>query len=102
MLLTNMLKKYAILVETVNHIVIRLKIDIHMSAAVLNLPSAQIMMTGLQLSLSQTYTATALRPLPRPNFKTIAEVAEESQLGFAFGRRLVGDWSATNRGLVAD
>ena len=39
---------------------------------------------------------------PRPKFKTIAEVAEESQLGFAVGRRLVGDWSATNRGLVAD
>ena len=38
----------------------------------------------------------------RPKFKTIAEVAEESQLGFAVGRRLVGDWSATNRGLVAD
>ena len=34
---------------------------------------------------------------PRPKFKTIAEVAEvaeESQLGF--------DWSATNRGLAAD
>ena len=28
---------------------------------------------------------------PRPKFKTIAEVAEESQLGFAVGRRLVGD-----------
>ena len=39
---------------------------------------------------------------PRPKFKTIAEVAEDSQLGFAFGHRLVGDWSATNRGLVAD
>ena len=39
---------------------------------------------------------------PRPKFKTIAEVAEESQQGFAVGRRLVGDWSATNRGLVAD
>ena len=39
---------------------------------------------------------------PRPKFKTIAEVAEESQVGFAVGRRLVGDWSATNRGLVAD
>ena len=39
---------------------------------------------------------------PRPKFKTIAEVAEESQLGFAVGRRLVGDWSPTNRGLVAD
>ena len=39
---------------------------------------------------------------PRPKFTTIAEVAEESQLGFAVGRRLVGDWSATNRGLVAD
>ena len=39
---------------------------------------------------------------PRLKFKTIAEVAEESQLGFAVGRRLVGDWSATNRGLVAD
>ena len=26
---------------------------------------------------------------PRPKFKTIAEVAEESQLGFAVGRRLV-------------
>ena len=39
---------------------------------------------------------------PRSKFKTIAEVAEESQLGFAVGRRLVGDWSATNRGLVAD
>ena len=39
---------------------------------------------------------------PRPKFKTIAEVAEESQLGFAFGLRLVGDWSATYRGLVAD
>ena len=39
---------------------------------------------------------------PRPKFKTIAEVAEESQLGFAVVRRLVGDWSATNRGLVAD
>ena len=37
---------------------------------------------------------------PRPKFKTISEVAEESQLGFAVGRRLVGDWSATNRGLV--
>ena len=36
---------------------------------------------------------------PRPKFKTIAE---ESQLGFAVGRRLVGDWSATNRGLVAE
>ena len=39
---------------------------------------------------------------PRPKFKTIAEVAEESQLGFAVGHRLVGDWSATNWGLVAD
>ena len=39
---------------------------------------------------------------PRPKFKTIAEVAEESQLGFAVGRRLVGDWSPTNRRLVAD
>ena len=39
---------------------------------------------------------------PRPKFITIAEVAEESQLGFAVGRRLVGDWSATDRGLVAD
>ena len=39
---------------------------------------------------------------PRPKFKTIAEVAEESQLGFAVGRRLFGDWSATNRGLVVD
>ena len=39
---------------------------------------------------------------PRPKFKTIAEVAEESQLGFAVGRRLVGDLSATDRGLVAD
>ena len=28
---------------------------------------------------------------PRPKFKTVAEVAEESQLGFADGRRLVGD-----------
>ena len=28
---------------------------------------------------------------PRPKFKTIAEAAEESQLGFAVGRRLVGD-----------
>ena len=28
---------------------------------------------------------------PRPKFKTIAEVAEESQPGFAVGRRLVGD-----------
>ena len=28
---------------------------------------------------------------PRPKFITIAEVAEESQLGFAVGRRLVGD-----------
>ena len=39
---------------------------------------------------------------PRPKFITIAEVAEESQLGFAVDRRLVGDWSATDRGLVAD
>ena len=39
---------------------------------------------------------------PRPKFITIAEVAEESQLGFAVGRRLIGDWSATDRGLVAD
>ena len=39
---------------------------------------------------------------PRPKFITIAEVAEESQLGFAVGRRLVGDWSATDRGLVAE
>ena len=36
---------------------------------------------------------------PRPKFITIAE---ESQLGFAVGRRLVGDWSATDRGLVGD
>ena len=43
-------------------------------------------------------SATSLRP----KFITIAEVAEESQLGFAVGRRLVGDWSATDRGLVAD
>ena len=35
---------------------------------------------------------------PRPKFITIAEVAEESQLGL----QLVGDWSATDRGLVAD
>ena len=53
-------------------------------------------------SLSQTYTANRSATSPRPKFKTIAEVAEESQLGFAVGRRLVGDWSATNRGLVAD
>ena len=39
---------------------------------------------------------------PRPKFKTIAEVAEESQLGFAVGRRLVGDWSATGRRLIGD
>ena len=39
---------------------------------------------------------------PRPKFITIAEVAEESQLGFAVGRRLVGDWSATDRRLVGD
>ena len=39
---------------------------------------------------------------PRPKFKTIAEVAEELQLGFAVGRGLVGDWSPTNRRLVAD
>ena len=39
---------------------------------------------------------------PRPKFKMIAEVAEESQLGFAVGRRLVGDRSPTNRRLVAD
>ena len=39
---------------------------------------------------------------PRPKFITIAEVAEESQLGFAFCRRLVGHWPATNRGLVDD
>ena len=39
---------------------------------------------------------------PRPKFKTIAEVAEESQLGFAVGRRLVGDWSATLPGPVCD
>ena len=32
-------------------------------------------------------SATSLRP----KFKTIAQVAEESQLGFAVGRRLVGD-----------
>ena len=35
---------------------------------------------------------------PRPKFITIAEVAEESQLGL----QLVGDWSATDRGLVGD
>ena len=34
---------------------------------------------------------------PRPKFKTIAEVAEESQLGFAVGRRLIGDWLPTDR-----
>ena len=39
---------------------------------------------------------------PRPKFITIAEVAEESQLGFAVGRRLVGDWSATGRRLIGD
>ena len=39
---------------------------------------------------------------PRPKFKTIAEVPVESQLGFAVGQRLVGDRSATDRGLVAD
>ena len=38
----------------------------------------------------------------RPKLKTITEVAEESQLGFAVGRRLVHYWSATNRGLIAD
>ena len=39
---------------------------------------------------------------PRPKFKTIAEVAEESQLGFAVGRRLIGDWLPTDRRLVGD
>ena len=36
---------------------------------------------------------------PRPKFKT---VAEESQLGFAVGRRLIGDWSATSWGPLCD
>ena len=39
---------------------------------------------------------------PRPKFITIAEVAEESQLGFAVGRRLVGDWSGTGCRLIGD
>ena len=39
---------------------------------------------------------------PRPKFKTIAEVAEESQLGFAVGRRLIGVWLPTDRRLVGD
>ena len=39
---------------------------------------------------------------PRPKFITIAKVAEESQLGFAVGRRLVGDWSGTGRRLIGD
>ena len=39
---------------------------------------------------------------PRPKFITIAEVAEESQLGFAVGRRLIGDWSPTDGRLVGD
>ena len=39
---------------------------------------------------------------PRPKFITIAKVAEESQLGFAVGRRLIGDWLPTNRRLVGD
>ena len=39
---------------------------------------------------------------PRPKFKTIAEVAEESQQGFAVGRRRVGDWLPTDRRLVGD
>ena len=36
-----------------------------------------------------------------PRLKFIL-IAEESQLGFAVGRRLVGTWSATDRGLVSD
>ena len=39
---------------------------------------------------------------PRPKFITIAEVAEESQLGFTVGRRLVGDWSGTGCRLIGD
>ena len=39
---------------------------------------------------------------PRPKFKTIAEVAEESQLGLAVGRRLIGDWLPTSRGPLCD
>ena len=51
-----------------------------------------------ELSPRQTYTATTLRP----KFKTIAEVAEESQLGLEVGRRPVGDWLPTDRRLVGD
>ena len=39
---------------------------------------------------------------PRPKFITIAEVTEELQLGFAVGRRLIGDWLPTDRRLVGD
>ena len=76
---------------------------------VFSLPSFAI----LTLNLVNVLLAFCLKPKSdihcnrsatslRPKFKTIAEVAEESQLGFAVGRRLVGDWSATNRGQVAD
>ena len=61
------------------------------------------------LSLSQTYTATALRPLrdqnskrsqrsQRSRNKVLQLVADSS----ATGRRLIGDWLPTDRRLVGD